>query len=132
MHTKFVQPRGFVALMSAIVISAILLMLVGSGSLASYYTRFTIVDTELKATSARLAESCAAHARLALAGDATYAGNETVVVGESECTVGVVTSANGIATFEAHGVYQHYETTLLVQVDTVSMQVKNWQEIKNF
>jgi hypothetical protein len=59
--------HGFVALMSAVVISAILLGLMASVGLASFYARFDALGIENKRESAALAESCINVALLALA-----------------------------------------------------------------
>ncbi|MBI5004049.1 hypothetical protein HZC00_03070 [Candidatus Kaiserbacteria bacterium] len=64
--------RGFVALMSVIVISAILLMLIFTLGIASFFDRFDTFDTESKRASLDLAETCANMAILKIAQDADY------------------------------------------------------------
>lgn len=59
--------RGFVALMSAIIVSAILIGLMASGGLAGFYARFDALGTENKREALALGESCINAALLALA-----------------------------------------------------------------
>jgi hypothetical protein len=60
------QQRGFVALISVIVISAVLLSFMASVGLASFYARFDALGIENKREATALAESCANTALLAL------------------------------------------------------------------
>lgn len=59
--------RGFVALVSAIIIASILLSLSLVAGSAALYARFDSLANEEKKISASLAESCAQHALLILA-----------------------------------------------------------------
>lgn len=132
MHTSHQQSRGFVALMSAIIISAVLLMVVGAGSLSSYYVRFNILDREYKRMSATLADACAGEARLKLSADAAYAGDTTVAVGTEQCYIGPVAVAGTQRSFGVRAVYRGYYTSLLVTLDTPSLAIISWKEVENF
>ena len=50
--------KGFVALMSAIIISVILLLIITNLSLTAFYSRSDVLDSELKDRSSALAEAC--------------------------------------------------------------------------
>lgn len=65
-------PRGFAALMSAIIISAVLLMLVASTSMSSFYARANTMRAEFKRISLGHAESCMNVALLKVAQDFNY------------------------------------------------------------
>jgi hypothetical protein len=75
--------KGFIALMSALVISAVMLLIATGGSLAGFYTRVTSVDAESKERSFFLAESCVDQTLLSLANNPSYAGNATTTVSGS-------------------------------------------------
>lgn len=78
--------RGFVALMSVIIVSAILLILLFTLGASSFFSRFDALDTESKRESLALAESCAYTAMLKLAQDSTY--QPTPSVGDKICVDG--------------------------------------------
>ena len=59
--------RGFIALMSTIVIAAILLAMMASTGMASFYARFDALGVENKRAALALAESCMNVALLGLA-----------------------------------------------------------------
>ena len=119
--------EGFIALISAIIISAILLLVATTGSLSGFYSRFNILDAELKERSVALAEACADHALLRLANDITYTGNETVVVGAQSCTIGTV-SGSSQKTFKTQGIFKNFYTNLQITVDVTTLAVISWQE----
>jgi hypothetical protein len=68
----YAHKRGFVALISVIVISAVLLVLVFTLGIASFFNRFDTLDTESKRVSMALAEACASIAMLKLAQHPNY------------------------------------------------------------
>jgi hypothetical protein len=102
--------RGFVALVSALVISAILITLTFSVSSSSFYARFDALGGENKRISLGLAESCINVALLALAtstAPTTYTPVNLVVhVGEDfqgrpmTCTIQSVTHNGSVATID--------------------------------
>lgn len=63
------KPRGFVALMSAIIISVVLLIVATTGSFTGFLKRGNILDSELKRRSAATADACAEQAFLLIADD---------------------------------------------------------------
>jgi hypothetical protein len=120
---------GFVALMSSIIISVVLLMIATNLSLVSFYNRFNILDTELKAISTNLAEGCADTAILKVAHDLDYfPRDEEVAIGNNTCTIESVTGVNPI-TIETSADYQGYVTHLEVQISGHDLSVVSWQEI---
>lgn len=83
---------GFVALMSVVIISAILLTLVFTLGLSSFFNRFDALDAENKRISLGLAEACVNVAMLKIAQDFDYgtsipASGECVSVGDT-CPAG--------------------------------------------
>src|SRR3989344_8321294 len=72
--------KGFVALISAIIISVILLLIATNLSLTGFYSRSNILDGELKEISSGYAEACVDTALLKLANDSGYTGGDSVNV----------------------------------------------------
>lgn len=125
------QPKGFIALMSAIFISVILLLIASSGSFTGLYGRFNALDSELKERSSALAEACVDTARINLANDSTYTGSQSVALGESVCTIGPVqnnTPVSGQKTFTTQGIVTHAYTNLKVVVKSSDISVVSWTE----
>jgi hypothetical protein len=110
--------RGFVALMSVIIISIVLVLLTVSLSFSSFYGRFNLLDTEFKIQSNNLATSCADMALLKLRLNSSYnlvfPGETVIVVGDS-CTIkSVLNQGNNrviITTANYHNVITNLKTT---------------------
>ena len=81
---------GYIALISTIIISLILLGLTVNMSTAGFFVRFSSLDSEYKRVSLGLAESCAQVALLRLAKDFTYKPSSLdrdVIIGADRCTI---------------------------------------------
>ncbi|MES2007153.1 MAG: hypothetical protein V4436_03520 [Patescibacteria group bacterium] len=122
--------RGFIALMSSLIISTILLVVVVAGSVSGFTTRFNMLDAEAKQQSAALADGCVDLLLFQLGEDSGYAGSPPISrpMGGGTCTV----NASGVAgVFAVQGVYQHSYTNLEVVVDTGTLDITSWQEVAN-
>ncbi len=85
---------GFIALVSTLVISAVLMVLMFSVNTSSFYARFDALGGEYKRTALGLSESCVNAALLKVAQNYNYtlaAGGETVAVGPDLCVIRAVT-----------------------------------------
>jgi hypothetical protein len=130
---KIFVPRGFVALMSVVIISAVLLVVVVTGSLTGFTTRFNILDAELKERSAALVDSCVEMALLRVGVDSSYVGPETVAVSGQSCTiVGVVDASAEPRVFKISASFNNAYTFALVGVDTGALSISSWEEVANF
>ena len=121
---------GFIALMSAIIISVILLLITSTASFSGFYSRFNILDSEFKEHSLALADLCVDQVLLRLATDSTYAGGESVLVNASLCTI--IASPNPIAnprTFLLQAIYKDAYTNLRISVDVDTLGITSWEEI---
>ncbi len=118
--------NGFVALMSAIIISVVLLLLATSLSLTGFYDRSNILDRELKEKSSALAEACVDTAILKLANDPTYSGNEIITVSGGEtCRIESISGGTIISKANYNNTYF---TNLEVDVDS-NFSVTRWEEV---
>jgi len=82
--------KGYIALISAIIISFILIAVVFVANTSGYFSRFDSQNGEYKRIALGLAESCANTALLKVAYDPSYippVGGETVSVGSQTCTI---------------------------------------------
>ena len=124
--------KGFVALISAIVISVALLLIVAALSFSSFYGRYNILDAELKERSLGIAEACGDHALLELTNDPSYTGNATTTIGSDSCYIGPVVVAGAQRTFKTRSMYKNYYSNLEISFDTSTFSVLSWKEIPNF
>lgn len=90
-HSKklHIQSRGFIALMSVIILSAVLLGMAATANTAGFFARFNLLDREYKKTALGLADSCANIALLNLAQNYSYtlAAPSTVPLDSNTCTI---------------------------------------------
>ena len=92
---------GYVALISAIIVSFILIALTVSVSTSSYFTRFNVANSEYKRISLGLAESCANVALLKVGQDFSYTpavGGDTIAIGAESCIIKSVTPRTAVHT----------------------------------
>ncbi len=114
--------RGFIALMSVVVISSVLLLLVTEGSFSGFTSRINSLNHEFKNQSEALAEACVQQALLEYAHNSSFVGNaSSSVTASEECYVGSmsrVSSNPALLTFTAqaasHNAYTFYEITARV------------------
>jgi hypothetical protein len=111
------RKKGFTALISAIIISAVFLLIAVNMSNSSFYGRFNILDAELKEKSFALAEACADMAIFRLADNPNYdPTNELLVLSNGgECTIGSVAGNPKIISVQAN--HKNYVTKLEIELD---------------
>jgi len=124
---------GFIALTSAIILSAILILIVVTSGFTGFSGRINILDSELKERSEALAEACWDTAFLKFTNDASYDPvNEVVNVGSDSCIIKSITGG-GSKTFKVQGKYQNnYFTNLEIILDTSTNSVTSWKEVASF
>lgn len=130
-NKKIKTNSGFIALMSAIIISVILLLIATNLSLTGFYGRSNILDYELKERSSALAEACVDTALLKLANNPSYGGSEFVnvdKVGGNDCTIKPVVGD----IIQVQGYYNNiYFTNLEIEFDPSDISVTRWEEKPN-
>lgn len=92
--------KGYIALMSAIIISLILVGMTFSISTGGYFSRFNVLNSEYKRISLGLAESCVNSALLRVSQDYNYlpaAVGDSVDVGAETCLIKSVTYGPEVA-----------------------------------
>src|SRR3989338_10330515 len=121
--------KGFVALLSAVIISVVLLLIATNLSLTGFYSRSNILDGELKEASSGFAEACADTALLKIA-NADYSSGSVNLdnqIAGDECTYSI---SGGGSMITAQGKYNNkYFTNLEVDVNSTTLVVSRWEEI---
>jgi hypothetical protein len=141
--TKINSQAGFIALVSAIVISALLVLITISLSYSGFFVRANVLDTEFKKESLGFAEACVDVARIKIAntnglqinppGSALPVDLNDNPADGNECTI---VSINGTApyTIKAQTEYKHSFTNILATVSRTAnnVTVETWKEVANF
>jgi len=131
---------GFVALVSAVVISVLLLVLVIALSYSGYFARFNELDTEFKKQSLAYAEACADIAIAEIAKDATFsvpAGGRTYQVDPLNPDTCLINSINGSYTIKTSGVFKRASSNILLTVTRTTgasgtVTINCWKEVPDF
>jgi len=121
------KDSGFVALITAIILTAILLIVTITLNQTSFFTRGILLDSEYKERSAALAEACFDIARLKIANDSTYPGGELAIpIGSGFCDV-ISVSSNIIRT---RATSSESVTNLEIEVGPPpDLPIVSWEEI---
>jgi hypothetical protein len=125
--------RGYIAITSAIVISALLLVISGIVSFSSYLSRFNVLDVSSKEESRALAEACVEKALLKLALNASYGGNEVLAItaGRS-CRILPVESAGGQKIVKTTAAFGGAVSNLKVVMVLSPPTIISWEEVPKF
>lgn len=136
---SYISNGGYIALISVIIISLLLVTITAALSTANYFSRFNILENEFKIRSDYLAESCLSYARDKLMSDpSNYSGNElSVPIGGDTCSVISVlpTGSGWPKTIKTQGIYPRNQaeesyTNLAVMLNS-NFSINSWQETPN-
>ncbi len=121
--------KGYIALVSAIIISLLLMAVAFALSFSSYFSRFNITDSSTKEISLSLAESCVDKALLSLAQNSSYGGNETITVdGTKNCSILPVETNGSQKTVKTSAVFQQATANIKVIVNLPAFTIVSWEE----
>lgn len=130
---------GYIALISAIIISVLLMTLSTTLSMTGFFARFDVLNSEYKERSIALAEACGDTAMLKLAGDINYVvtpADQNVSVDTDKCSILSISSPRtGTITIKTQGIFpalgvggEHAYTTIQIETDP-SLTIDTWKEI---
>ena len=120
------KPRGFIALISAIIIAAILLLVTVSGGLIGIHSRFNILDSESKERSLALADACIDTLLIQLS-VASAVTPGTYPVGSDSCQI-----LSNSRPYQVQGIFNNTYTNVRVSVDPDTFAITSWEEVANF
>lgn len=123
---------GYIAITSAIIIAALLIVIVFTVSLVTFLGLSGISDSYYKGKSRALAEGCVETARLKLATNSSYGGGETIAVGSDSCSIVSVTTSGSQKIIQASASYQGAPTYLKVTVNASDLSLVSWEEMQHF
>ncbi|MEK7464748.1 MAG: hypothetical protein AAB617_03145 [Patescibacteria group bacterium] len=79
--------RGYIAIISAIIITAILTVIALVFSSSNFLGRFDTENAEMKSISREVARGCLEYARLQISLNSSYAGGELKAIASSSCYI---------------------------------------------
>lgn len=88
------KQKGFVALVSTLIITIVMMLVITRASTSSFFARFDVLGSEFKRRSLGLSEACLNAALLKIAQNYNYAptsGGEVIQVGQDYCAIRSVT-----------------------------------------
>ncbi len=132
MGKSYTNERGYIALVSTITISILLLAVILGASITGFYNRLDILNHEYKQRSVSLAEACADVALLNLTGNPLYTGSTTVAIGPDACTIYPVMASAGQYLIKTKAIYQRAVTNIGVVASSSDMSIVSWQELLTF
>ena len=121
--------QGFIAITTAIFFGIVIVLLALSSALISSLTRTGALDASLKAQTDFLARTCLEHALLKLAQDPSYAGNETITVGQDNCSVASIVSSPLNKIITTSSTVLNSSTTFQTTVNDQTLETVVFQEL---
>ncbi len=122
---------GFIALISAIIISVLLLGITLTVSMTGFFGRFNVLDSESKERSVALAEACVDMAVLNFT-DVVFGSSVNVTVsGSDQCKIIMFrnnTPVIGKAFIKTQASTNKAFTNIKVQINTDDMTIDSWEE----
>ena len=137
----YTNSDGYIALISAIIISVLLLAITFTLSFTGFYSRFNVLDSENKKISFDLAEACLNTAMVRLAEDPSYtpsAADKDVYLdppaNTKHCVIVSITGVGSSRTIQTQSIYNRAYTDLQVGVtlSVTNVTISSWQELAHF
>lgn len=129
---KVKSKSGYIGVLSALIISAVIVVIITAIGQVSFLNRIAVSDVHLKGKSRALAEACVDTALLKLVSNSSYAGNETINVASDTCKIISVVSSSTGRIISAQGKFLGAVTDIRATVANNTVSVLGWEEVKSF
>ncbi|KKT81242.1 MAG: hypothetical protein A3B99_05100 [Candidatus Yanofskybacteria bacterium RIFCSPHIGHO2_02_FULL_44_12b] len=127
------RQRGYIALISSVIIAAVLMAVVFGLAYTSFTARFNILDSEYKEASYHLAEACFDNALVKLIAEpAIYTGNESITLDTYTCTIRPITLSGGRYIIETISTVSGATTNMRGLVDQTTFDIISLKESASF
>lgn len=123
--------NGYIAIISAIVISILIMGFVFAVSFSGFFNRFNILDSSLKEIANGLAEACAETALLKLAENSNYGGNENIAIGNEQCSILPLETAGNQKIIKTKAIIQKAVANFKIIVNAADLSIISWEELAN-
>ncbi|MBI5732537.1 hypothetical protein HY967_01075 [Candidatus Jorgensenbacteria bacterium] len=126
------QKKGYIALITAIILTAIVLAVAVSLSSTTFLARFDSVGVELKDMSRFIAKGCLEYARFNLASSSGWAGNVTTTINGYSCYVYAPQGVGTTTVIQSTATINNRTTNLKMTVATSTLKVIFLEELSSF
>ena len=129
------KERGYIALISVIIISALVVLITSSANLFSISESDMGLQENQAWEAFYLATACAEDALMKLKDNLNYKGNETLTFDNGSCTIEPVEgSKNKNRTIKVSGSAYNQTRKIKIEINTVNpdTEIKSWQEVVDF
>ena len=127
------QNNGYIALISVVIISLILVTIAFSLSQTGLMSRLLVLTSDAKERGVAAAEACADMARLKLTQNSSYAGNETIAVGSDDtCQILAIETTGSSKIIKTKAIVLQTVTNSKVTVNSSDLSILSWDEVANF
>lgn len=123
------ENSGYIAVTTSIILSFLMLLVSTSLGFSTWFSRIGVLNSSYKATSYFLAESCLETAKLKLALNGSYAGNENITINTYQCSIKPITSPAGQKIITTQAKVSGATTNLKLIITYPQFQVVSWEEI---
>jgi hypothetical protein len=123
--------KGFFAVITAIVLSILVLMISVSLSLWSFNTRFNSLGLESKDKSWSLARGCIEEAIFQMRSSTAYTGSSTVTIGSSTCTILTITASGTGRVIQTEAAANNRTTNLQALYNSSTNSILYLRELTN-
>lgn len=120
---------GYIAIMSSIIISLMMMLIALSLGSASLFTRLNVVDFSNKQLSYFIARSCLNDALFKLADSASYTGNETLTISSRTCVLSTITTSAPNKIIQAKAIVEGATTNLKLTVNSTTLSTVSLEEL---
>lgn len=124
--------EGYVAIISAVILTVVILTVAVSFSSSNFLARFDGGSFESKEDARAAAEGCLEYALLKLSANDAYAGNESVTIASSSCTLRPIITASGQKRIEAYAASNNKTTNLEFIVNENTLETVSLREVDSF
>jgi len=124
--------RGFFGITLAVIVTVIILAVSVSFSNSNILGRFDSNFFEDKSIAFRVAQGCLEYARLKLAENSSYTGNETVGIGSYSCTINQITEISSQKSIPVTATVRNQTSNLRMYVDVLTLKFAGLEEFTSF
>lgn len=124
--------KGYIAVISAVIITAIVMVIALVFSSSNFLGRFDSQTLEMKDMARSAAQGCLEYARLQLAINPNYAGSETRSVGGYFCSLLSISLQNNLYLIEASSTVGKGSVKLKLLADKNTLKTVSLQEVNGF
>ena len=127
--------NGFIALISILIIGAVILTVSIGVSLRSIGETTMSLDQQESRKALALANLCAETALMRLESVLNYGGSESIMIDGETCDILLVTGSGNLSrTVKTQSTVSGYTRKIKVEVSQVSpiMQISSWEEVPDF